>query len=98
VTVYAAVLRVELHVPAAHSLKDKRAVIKPIVEGARRRFAVAASETGFVDKWQRAELGVAAVGSSQGHVTATLDNVERWIWSHTEIVVTDTERRWLDHE
>ena len=52
---------VELHLPTCHSLKEKRAVIKPILEGCRRRFQVAVAEVGYQDKWQRAALGVAVV-------------------------------------
>ena len=45
---------VELHLPHAHSLKDKRQVVKSIVEGGRRRFGVSAAEVGRQDSWQRA--------------------------------------------
>lgn len=82
--------------PGSQSLKEKRGVIRPIVEGARHRFSVAAAETGFQDKWQRAEIGVAAVASSTSHVEEVLDAVERWIWSHPEVEVVDVERRWLE--
>ena len=52
--VHVLALRVDLHLPASHSLKDKRAVVKTILEGARRRFQVAAAETDHHDRWQRA--------------------------------------------
>ena len=39
---HVAALSLDLHLPHAHSLKEKRAVIKPIVEGCQRRFRVAA--------------------------------------------------------
>ena len=81
----------ELHVPLSHSLKDKRAVIKPILEGARRRFGVAAAEVAFQDKWQRAALGFAAVAERPGHVQEVLDRVERFVWSFPEIEVLATE-------
>ena len=46
------------------SLKDKRMVVKSIVDGARHRFRVAAAEVGSQDQWQRAALGFAAVAGS----------------------------------
>lgn len=91
---HAAVLRVELHVPRAHSLKDKRAVVRPIVEGSRRRFGVAAAEVGGQDLWQAAELAFAAVASTPRHVAELLDSVERFVWSFPEVEVVSCERRW----
>jgi uncharacterized protein YlxP (DUF503 family) len=93
---FAAALSIELHLPDCHSLKDKRAAVKPIVEGARRRFAVAAAEVDHQDRWQRAGLGVAAVGSSETHVEAVLDNVERFVWSFPEVEVLGCARHWLE--
>lgn len=89
-------LRFDLHLPHAHSLKEKRAAIRPIIDGARHRFQVAAAEVGSQDKWQRAELAVAAVAASAGHVTDVLDAVERFVWSFPELEVLSAERSWLD--
>ena len=89
-------MRFDLHLPSCHSLKEKRAVIKPILDGCRRRYAVAAAEVGAQDKWQRAELGVASVASSPAHVTEVLDAVERFVWSFPEVEVVDSERSWVD--
>ena len=57
---------VELHVVASQSLKDKRQVVKSILDGGRRRYGVSASEVGFQDQWQRARLGFAVVASEPG--------------------------------
>ena len=84
---HTATLKVELHIPTSHSLKEKRAVIKPILEGARRRFQVAAAEVDHQGKWQRASLGFAVVGGSPAHVSVVLDKVERFVWSFPEIDV-----------
>jgi uncharacterized protein YlxP (DUF503 family) len=93
---HACTLSIEIHVPQARSLKAKRAVVRPIVEGLRHRFAVAAAEVDHQDQWQRAALGVAAVASSASHVGEVLDQAERWVWSHPEIEVLGVERRWID--
>ena len=87
-------MRFDLHLPACHSLKEKRAVIKPILDGCRRRYAVAAAEVGAHDKWQRAELGMAAVAATPAHVSEVLDAVERFVWSFPEVEVVDADRAW----
>ena len=93
---HAAALAVELRVPAAHSLKEKRAVIRPIVDGSRHRFGVAAAEVGKLDLWQSAELAFAAVSGSAGHVEEVLTSVERFVWSFPEVEVLSCERHWCE--
>jgi uncharacterized protein YlxP (DUF503 family) len=87
---------VDLRLPESHSLKEKRAVVKTIVQGASRRFSVAAAEVDHQDKWQRAELGFAAVAGSESHVREVLEAVERFVWSFPEVEVVDSARRWME--
>lgn len=93
---HAGVLTVEIHISESRSLKQKRSVIRHIVDTARRRFGVAAAEVDYQDLWQRAGLAFASVAKDAGHVEDVLDNVERFVWSHPEIEVTETRRHWID--
>jgi uncharacterized protein len=93
---HVAALEVDLHIPESRSLKAKRAVVKPIVEGLRRRFNVAAAEIDHQDQWQRCLIGVAAVASSHAHLTDILDEVERFVWSRPDIQVLSIDRNWLE--
>lgn len=91
---HVASLRLELHLRDVHSLKEKRAVLKPILEGARRRYAVTAAEVDHQDKWQRATIGMAVVSGSSGHAREVMDAVERFVWSFPEVEVSDVRRDW----
>lgn len=91
-------LRVELRIPQARSLKDKRSVVRTLVEGGRRRFGASAAETGDQERHQRAELGFAVVSGSAGTCTELLDGIERFVWSFPEIEVVAAERHWLEVE
>lgn len=95
---FASVLVVDLHLPAVGSLKAKRAVITPILEGARRRHRVAVSEVAFQDQWRRSELAFATVASSEPQARSVLDAVERFVWSFPEVEVVAARRSWLDEE
>lgn len=95
-TVHVLALTVELHLPQCRSLKEKRAVLKPMIEGARRRYAVASAETDHQDTWQRAQLGFACVSGSTGHAIDVIDEVERFVWSFTESDVVELRRDWLE--
>ena len=93
-----AALRFELFIPDCHTLKQKRAIVRPIVEGLRRRYRVASAEVGALDKWQRAEVGVAVVAGTEAHVLDVLGEVERFVWSFPEIQVLDARRSWLEED
>ena len=95
---HVAALEIELHIGASSSLKEKRAVVRHIVEAARRRFGVSASEVAHHDLWQRAGIGFAFVAPTAGRVEEVLDQVERFVWSHPEVSVLSATRHWLDDE
>jgi uncharacterized protein len=89
-------LRVELFFPSCHSLKEKRAIVRPVCDGLRNRFSVSVAEVGFQDKWQRSTIGIAMVSGAVDQINTVLDGCERFIWSFPELEVTNTERVWLD--
>lgn len=89
-------LTLDLRLAHAHSLKDKRAVVKTILEGTRRRHQVAVAETDHQDTWQRTQLAFVAVSSSATVTAEVIDEVERFAWSFPEVEVLDAERTWLE--
>lgn len=95
---YVLALAVDVRIPEAHSLKEKRSVIRTIVDGARRRFGASTAETGLHDVHQRSELGFVVVAESVGHATELIDGVERFVWSFPEIEVVASERHWMEVE
>lgn len=93
---HVAALSMEIHVGASGSLKAKRAVVKHLVETARRRFGVSASEVGNQDRWQASTIGFAVVAPSPERAEELLDAVERFVWSHPELSVISARRGWLE--
>jgi uncharacterized protein YlxP (DUF503 family) len=75
-----ALLSLELHVPGARSLKDKRMVLRGIKDRLRR-LNVAIAELDHQDLWQRAGLGVVTVAASealaQRELEAVVEAIER---------------------
>lgn len=68
-----------------HSLKEKRSIVRPIVAELRRKFTVAAAETGYQDLHRRTEIGVAVVAGDQAFVRDILDRCERWMAAQPEV-------------
>lgn len=58
-----------------HSLKEKRKIVKAIVQRLRNNFNASVAETGDNDIHQRAEIGVALVGNSRPVINAKLDKM-----------------------
>jgi len=71
------VLTLELHLPEAHSLKEKRFVVRKIKDRLRSRFNVAVAELDHQDLWQRALLGVVSISSDRKALQNLLEAVER---------------------
>jgi uncharacterized protein len=75
-----ALLSVELYLPGAQSLKDKRMVLRR-VKDRLARFNVAVAEVEHQDLWQRAGLGIVAISTTKTHVeqelAAVADEIER---------------------
>lgn len=94
--VHVLTLVVDARLPQARSLKDKRAVVRSLVEGAHRRHGVAAAETDHQDVHQRAQLAFVAVSGSPSRAAEVIDEVERLVWSKVELEVLDATRHWLD--
>jgi uncharacterized protein len=92
----AAALELSLRIPLGDSLKAKRSVIRPILDGAHRRYGVASAEVADQDVPDRAVLVFAAVASSPRQVDEVLDAVDRFVWSFPEVEVVDTARHWVD--
>ena len=92
----AAALGIELRVPSAHSLKDKRAVIRPLIAGLERLASLSVAEVGRHDSWQRARIGVGVVASSPGHLEGLLAAVRGYLDDQVEVDVLDVKVSYLE--
>lgn len=68
-------LTLEVHLPYAHSLKDKRQVLRSLKDRLRSHFNVAVAEVGHQDLWQRATVGVVSVSNDRTYLNQLLEGV-----------------------
>jgi uncharacterized protein len=61
----------------AHSLKDKRHVVKSLKDRLRHKFNVSVAEIDYQDLWQRALVAVVTVSSHHAYAEQVLQTVER---------------------
>ena len=89
-----------LHIPGAQSLKEKRAVVRSLVERLRSRKQLSAAEVGLQDRLQAAEVGFAVVSGDASTARRLADEARRFVDDEligkAEVVRTDIEQ--LVHE
>ena len=82
-----AALRVEIHIPDPQSLKQKRATLRPVVEGLRRLGSYSVAEVDRHDNWQRATLGIAVVAPDGRSLGMHTDKIRRYLDSRLDMEV-----------
>lgn len=88
-------LRIEVHVPDAQSLKDKRSVLKSLKDQLRGRFNIAVAELDPNEKWQRATVGISTLGGDRAHVEGLLRGVMEWLRATRLVDVIRVEEEYL---
>ena len=68
-------LTLEIHLPYAHSLKDKRQVLRKLKDHLRAHFNVALAEVDHQETWQRATVGVVSVNQDRVYLAQLLERV-----------------------
>jgi hypothetical protein len=87
---FAGILNMTIEVPGSKSLKEKRHVVKSILDTARNRFNVSAAEIDHLDSRKTAGLAFACVANEAVHVNTVLNKVLDHVESYPECEVTDT--------
>lgn len=68
-------LILELHIPEAQSLKDKRKVLRSLKDRLREKYNVAVAELDYEEVWQRSMIGVVTLSNEERHVEQSLQQV-----------------------
>lgn len=82
------VLRIEIYLPYAHSLKEKRSVVRSILGRCRERFPVSCAEVGHQQLWQRADLGFTAVFNDAEPFDNLFERIENEALSSGEVEIS----------
>jgi len=83
------VLHIDLMIPGARSLKDKRRVLKSLKERLRNRFNCSVAETEYQDLWGRARLSAAVVSAESRHANEQLNEIVRYVSLDRAAVMAD---------
>jgi uncharacterized protein YlxP (DUF503 family) len=90
------VLTLELQLEDAHSLKDKRHVVKSLKDRLRGKFNVAVAEIANQELWQRATIAAVTVSGDHVFAEKVLQSVEDEAASMLGGALTDATVEWLE--
>jgi len=80
-------LQVELHLPACHSLKEKRFTLQGLKTRLRNRFNVSVAEVDQLDNCSCATLAIAYVANERAQVERVLSRIEAAVARERHVVV-----------
>jgi len=88
-------IKINLHIPNAHSLKEKRKEIKSLKDRLSSRFNASVAEVEALDKWQQAVLGVCIISNDKSYLDKQFSLIETMVLEYAELELIDMQREWL---
>ncbi len=73
------VIKAELQIPMAQSLKDKRSVIRSLTDKCKNKFNVAVAEVDNKDLWKNGKLGLVTVSGDRRYLEKVIDKIIKFI-------------------
>lgn len=87
------IVKVKLYLYSIHSLKEKRSIIKSIIEKTRHKYHVSVAEVGDQDIWQSSIIGISLVGNDKGKLEGIMMKILDFIENNCDAEITN-----VDHE
>jgi len=82
-------LTLDLHIPGANSLKEKRLVIKSLIERTRNKFNVSVSEVDAQELWQRSIIGIAYVANETIIINTVFEKIRNLVLNTHSVELID---------
>lgn len=89
------ILKIKIHLPWAHSLKEKRVEVKSICAKVKNNFNVSIAEVEDQDLHQMATIGIAMISNNTKHIDSRMDKIINYIESNTEGELIEIVREFL---
>lgn len=87
------VCRIVLSIDEVFSLKEKRHIVKSLIDRLKARFNASVAEVDLNDKWKNAVIGIACVSNDTGHTDSMMANMVSFVEKdgRAEIIDYSTE-------
>jgi uncharacterized protein YlxP (DUF503 family) len=88
-------LTIELLIPSARSLKDKRSAVRGLKDRLRSRFNASVAEVAYQDKWQRTVIAACILGSDKRKLESDMARVRQLCEEAQDMRIADMHQQWL---
>ncbi len=88
-------IKLDLKITHARSLKDKRSQIKSLKDRISSRFNASVAEIDALDSWQQAVMGVCMISNDKSYLDKQYSLVETLVLEYTELELVNVTREWL---
>ena len=92
---FISLLTIELTIPWARSLKDKRSAVRGLKDRLRSRFNASVAEVDYLDKWQRAVLAVCILGNDKRQLESNMARVRQLCEEAQDLQIAGMHHQWL---
>lgn len=83
--------KVKLHIFSPNSLKEKRSILKSLIQRLKNKFNISIAEVGDNDLWQSAVIGFAVISNERKHVDEVINKCVDFIDGFGEVEIVDIE-------
>ena len=88
-------IKLDLKITHARSLKDKRSQIKSLKDRISSRFNASVAEIDALDSWQQAVIGICMISNDKSYLDKQYSLVETMVLEYTELELINMTREWL---
>lgn len=81
------IMEIELYIYEANSLKEKRRVIKSLIERLKSRYNISIAEISLCDTWNKSIIGLGIVSNSSTQINKVLSKVFEFIENDTRVEI-----------
>ncbi len=89
---FVGILKICIHIPYARSLKEKRQILKKLVDNVRNKFPVSVAEVDFMDMWQRAGIGISIVSNDSKTLESLIDRISLYVETNFDCQITEVDK------
>ncbi|HHT47135.1 MAG TPA: DUF503 domain-containing protein [Firmicutes bacterium] len=89
---FVGICKLELHLMEGNSLKEKRQVIRSIIERLKNRFNISIAEVGDLDVIRRSSIGFTVVSNEKTYIERLMGKVINFIDSDVRVQIIDIDK------
>lgn len=88
-------IKLNLLIPNAHSLKDKRRQIKSLRDRLKSRFNASVAEVDKLDSWQQSVIALCLINNDKSYLDKQFSLIESQVFDYGELQLLSSSRDWL---